>query len=108
MSSKLNLLHFGFIKSKVFLAIIALFVLFSAAVSFNKMVTKEPVIYIQPLGSVDSESLNYLKKSVEGFFGFKCIIKTRLELTNDILSRSKTRYDANKILSKYNSIDNCY
>ena len=69
-------------------------------------IDKDRTIYIQPLGNVNSESLKYLKKSVEDFYGYKCVIKTKLELTIDILSNSKTRYEASKILAKYNSNSN--
>lgn len=61
------------------------------------------IIYIQPLGEVNQQYLNYIKKSVEHFYGYTCVVKQKIELTDDILSGSKTRYDANKILEKYNS-----
>ena len=80
-----------------------MFILICSAKSLEKDITKKHIIYIQPLGNVDSECLNFLKKSVEDFYGYKCSIKTKLELSNDIISNSKTRYDANKILNKYNS-----
>ncbi|RAR73687.1 matrixin family metalloprotease [Flavobacterium aciduliphilum] len=91
------------VKTKKILSLIILCVLMFSTSSLIQSTSKDHIIYIQPLGSVDSESLMYLKKSVEDFYGYECSIKTKLELTNDILSKSKTRYDANKILSKYNS-----
>ena len=67
---------------------------------------KPKKIYIQPLGDVNQEYINYLKKSVEGFYGYNCVIKPKLNLTSDILAGSKTRYEAGKILKKYNSKEN--
>jgi archaemetzincin len=60
-------------------------------------------INIQTLGSVNQSCVNEVKKTLESFYGVKAIIKSRLELSDDILSPSKTRYDASKILHKYNS-----
>lgn len=81
-----------------------LLVAFLLTISF---VTNKPkTIYIQPLGNVNQEYVNYIKKSVEDFYGYNCVIKPKLNLTKDILALSKTRYDASKILKKYNSKDN--
>lgn len=67
---------------------------------------KPKTIYIQPLGDVNQEYINYLKKSVESFYGYNCVVKPKLNLTSDILAVSKTRYEAGKILKKYNSKEN--
>lgn len=67
---------------------------------------KPKTIYIQPLGDVNQEYINYIKKSVENFYGYNCVVKTKLNLTSDILVGSKTRYEAGKILKKYNSKEN--
>ena len=67
---------------------------------------KPKTIYIQPLGDVKQEYIDYLKKSVESFYGYDCVVKSKLNLTNDILAGSKTRYEAGKILKKYNSKEN--
>ena len=64
------------------------------------------IIYIQPLGNVNQEYLTYIKKSVKEFYGYHCVIKTKINLTNAILAKSKTRYEAGKILKKYNSKEN--
>lgn len=64
------------------------------------------IIYIQPLGNVNQEYLTYIKKSVKEFYGYHCVIKTKVNLTNAILAKSKTRYEAGKILKKYNSKEN--
>lgn len=63
-------------------------------------------IYIQPLGNVNQEYVNYIKKSVESFYSYDCVIKSKLNVSNDILAGSKTRYEAGKILKKYNSKEN--
>ena len=68
--------------------------------------TKPKTIYIQPLGNVNQEYVNYIKKSVENFYRYNCVIKPKLNLTTDILAGIKTRYEAGKILKKYNSKDN--
>jgi archaemetzincin len=72
--------------------------------SFNNY--KSKIIYIQPLGDVNTEYMNYLKTSIKEFYGYDCVIKPKLNLTNDILAGSRTRYEAGKILNKYNSNQN--
>ena len=64
------------------------------------------VIYIQTLSTVDFASVNLIKASIESFYHTKCIIKPIKALTEDILVDSKTRYQANRILLKYNSAEN--
>jgi len=64
------------------------------------------VIYIQPLGNVEKPDIDLVKGSVENFYHYKCIIKPPVNFTNDILANSKTRYEANRILSKYNTSEN--
>jgi archaemetzincin len=68
--------------------------------------TKPKTVYIQSLGDVNQEYINYIKKSVESFYGYDCVVKPKLNLTSDILTGSKTRYEAGKILKKYNSKEN--
>lgn len=64
---------------------------------------KNVIIYLQPLGEVNQTYLDVLKYSIKYFYGFNCVIKQKLNFTEDILTISKTRYDANKILNKYYS-----
>lgn len=73
---------------------------------FNTTLSKETVVYIQPLGDVKEEYSNYLKQSVEDFYGCQCVVKSSLPLTDDLLAASKTRYEASKILTKYVSNQN--
>ena len=68
--------------------------------------TKPKTIYIQPLGHVNQEYLDYLKTSVKIFYGYDCVIKSKLNLTSDLLAGSNTRYEAGKILKKFNSNEN--
>lgn len=85
--------------------IILLLLLIGVFSSFQKEDNskKEGTIFIQPLGKIDADYLQYIKKSVIDFYGSKCVIQPKIELTNDLLAASKTRYDANKILAKYKS-----
>lgn len=68
--------------------------------------TKPKTIYIQPLGDVNQEYMDYIKTSVKNFYGYDCVIKSKRNLTTDILAGSRTRYEAGKILKKYNSKEN--
>lgn len=70
------------------------------------VITKPKTIYILPLGDVNKEYMDYIKTSVKNFYGYDCVIESKLNLTNDILAGSKTRYEAGKILKKYNSKEN--
>jgi archaemetzincin len=74
--------------------------------SFNINNQKTKIVYIQPLGDVNKEYMDYLKTSVKEFYGYECVIKPKVALTSDILANSKTRYEASKILNKFNSNQN--
>ena len=65
-----------------------------------------PIVFIQPLGEVNSDNIEVVKRGVIGFFGYKCIVKPKLELNKDLLAKSKTRYEASKILAKFDGKDN--
>jgi archaemetzincin len=82
------------------------FILLLAIVFYSFNSHKSKVIYIQPLGDVNTEYMNYLKTSIKEFYGYDCVIKPKLNLTKDILAVSRTRYEASKILNKYNSNQN--
>ena len=45
--------------------------------------SESKTIYIQPLGDVNMEYINYVEKSVKEFYGYDCVIKSKLNLTND-------------------------
>lgn len=76
----------------------------------SKLVVKKRVnkkiVMILPLGDVKPEYLKLVKNSVESFYGFECVIKPKVNLTNDLLSKSKTRYNADKILNKFKTKEN--
>ena len=67
---------------------------------------KPKSIYIQTLGYVNQEYIYYIKSSVKNFYGYDREVKSKLNLTTDILAESGTRYEAGKILKKYNSKEN--
>ena len=63
-------------------------------------------INIQPLGNVSPEYINLVKKSVNSFYGYDCVVLPKKEITKDMLSPIKKRIDANKALIKNLSFDN--
>lgn len=73
--------------------------------SYTASVDKKnfPVIYIQPLGNMNETLINEIAQSVAKFYETKVITCKETALTSDILAKSKTRYDALKILNKYKS-----
>jgi len=71
--------------------------------SDDKLFSDKTIVYILPLGEVKSDYVNSIKNSIEDFYGVKCVIKNKVPLTDDILTKSKLRYDTEKILSKFNS-----
>jgi archaemetzincin len=64
------------------------------------------IVYIQTIDSVEPGNISVVKNAIESFYGFKCIIKPGVKSSKDILSISKTRLDALKILKKFNSKEN--
>jgi archaemetzincin len=80
--------------------------LFLALLSACCACTRPKVLYIQPLGKVDMSTISLVKSAVEQFYQYNCIVKPAADISTDILADSKTRYEANRILSKYNSADN--
>lgn len=79
--------------------------LFFILTSFNYQ-KQQKIVYLQPLGTVEPYKIEVIKKTVESFYGYKCVYRNPIPLTKDILSDSKKRYDANKILKKFNSKEN--
>jgi len=80
--------------------LIPLFILLSLSLKAQKVIT------LQPLGDVSPEVINVITSSVQNFYGYKCIVRPKVGFTKDILASSKTRYEASKILSKFNSKQN--
>jgi archaemetzincin len=66
----------------------------------------EKIIHIVPLGDIDSSYLEFARKQIVNFYGFECVIEKKIPLTDDILASSKKRYEASKIITKYNSKKN--
>jgi archaemetzincin len=84
--------------------------------SFNKInvveskrinvVENKRIVHITPLGNVSESQLILIKSWVKSFYGFNCVIDKQEPLTKDLLAKSQTRYEANKIIKKYKSIKN--
>jgi archaemetzincin len=72
----------------------------------RNIVKNEKIIHIVPLGDIDEKYINFVKERIISFYGFNCVIEKRITLTDDILASSKKRYEASKILAKYNSNKN--
>jgi archaemetzincin len=70
---------------------------------FFRPENKDKIVYIQPLGNVEIKYMDHVKKTLNNFYGYKCIVNPRVNLTNDLLSKSKKRYDGLKILKKFNT-----
>jgi archaemetzincin len=64
------------------------------------------IIHIVPLGKIDKKYPEMVKTYIQEFYGFKCIVDSVQPLTKDILASSGKRYDASKIIKKYNSNKN--
>jgi len=80
----------------------------SATKSTNEIIVdKKPSffseIYIIPLGKVDKQTIAIVAKGIEKFYGIKPVIEKPIPLTKDLLAKSGTRYEANKILTKFRS-----
>ena len=88
---------------KKLLLIIPIALIVLTSFYFLKPVTK---INIQPLGNVSPEYINLVKKSVKTFYGYDCVVQTKKEITNNMLSPIKKRIDANKALRNNMSFDN--
>jgi archaemetzincin len=63
------------------------------------------VIHILPLGAVHTGYINEIISAVRKFYGYDCIVLPPAEPTQDIMANSNTRYEASKILNKFNSRD---
>ena len=72
----------------------------------QKVNNPKKVIYIQTLGDFESKYIFEVQKTLEKFYDVKTVIKPSLTLSDDILAGSKTRYDADKILDKFESKEN--
>jgi len=62
---------------------------------------RDGIIHIVPLGDVSIELINTLDRSIEDYYGVTCVVSDRVDTNTNILSSSKEKYDANKILLEY-------
>jgi archaemetzincin len=62
-------------------------------------------INVLPLGNVPQDELESVKTSITNFYGFKCVILKPVKLNSDLLSPSKKRYSADKILKNFNGVN---
>jgi len=92
-------------KTTLIIVLLSLVTIFSAN-TINSETKKERVIFIRPLGNVNPEYVSFVKSSIEDFYGFKCKVLSKVEVSDDILSKSKKRCDANKILTKFKTDSN--
>jgi len=67
----------------------------------NVYSSDEGVLYIQPLGDVDSLSIFSVDTTVQGFYHYRCVVLPIIDPTEDILTTSGKKYDCDKILSKF-------
>jgi len=77
-----------------------LFILFVLSY-LNSFSIVSDTIYVIPLGKVSENNINICKNIIGSFFGTVSIVGKSESLSDDILTESKKKYDANKILGKY-------
>ena len=63
-------------------------------------------IHIIPLGKVRKDLIKEVIDGLQNFYHQEIIVESTALLTEDLLSPSKTRYNANEILNKFNSTKN--
>jgi archaemetzincin len=68
--------------------------------------TSAQTIYILPLGEVNRSTISAIETGVTRFYKKKVVILSPVPLSPDILAKSKTRYEASKILNKFKSNNN--
>jgi archaemetzincin len=112
LSKKTTSYNILYIKmNRIGIIIICTFFIFncntSAKQAAKNVITKEanliPKMYVIPLGKVDKQTIAILVKGIEKFYGIKPVIEKPIPLTNDLLAKSGTRYEGNKILRKFKS-----
>jgi archaemetzincin len=83
--------------------IIVIVALFGGLVSFgqNPYSIEGKMIYIQPMGKVDHRLVWVVDSAIRKFYNCRSITLTPVEPTKDLLTPSKTKYDCNKILTKF-------
>lgn len=64
---------------------------------------KETKIFIQPLGDVSPDYIQTVKESIESFYNFECKVLETSDLSVELLSPSKRRYSADRIIEKFDT-----
>ncbi len=97
-------------KLIAFLSLIIPVLLFSGCKNFDKNADtsyfRTDTIFIQPLGKVSPKVIDYLKESIHSFYKKPTRTLPVAPFTDDLLAKSRTRYEANKILSRFKSDKN--
>lgn len=78
----------------------------SKTIRDEKAVDKLGAIHIIPLGKVRKELIKEVIDGLKNFYQQEIIEESPALLTEDLLAPSKTRYNANEILKKFNSTKN--
>ncbi len=90
-------------SSKALFRITALLLL---VITFGCSDSIPKTIHIQPLGKVSPIYIQMVKESVRSFYGYNCVIKPQIAVTNAMLSRVTKRIDATKALSSNKTSEN--
>lgn len=61
------------------------------------------IMYIQPLGDVDIRLIRVVDSTIQVFYHYNCVILQKVSPTEDILTPSRTKYDVNKVITKFSS-----
>lgn len=73
-----------------------------ACLSFS---SEQKTVYIQPLGKVHAKYIKVIDKAISNFYGFTCTVLPAIPNDPSLYAKSKTRYDASKILDRFKSND---
>jgi archaemetzincin len=73
-------------------------VLLLVALNFCCGKPAKKIINIQPLGKVSPIYINWVKKSIQSFYGYEVIVLPNKKITKNMLSKVTKRVDANKAL----------
>jgi archaemetzincin len=82
------------------------FLFYIFIVTYSSNLSAQKNVNVLPLGNVNLDVIKVIEAAVNEFYGYKSVILSKAPLTSDILANSKTRYEASKILAKFNSNNN--
>lgn len=91
-------------KSPKILFLIPLFLV--AAINFSCSEPAPKTIHIQPMGKVSPIYIRMVEESIKSFYGYNCVIKPQIAVTNAMLSPVKKRVDANNALNSNKTSEN--